>query len=53
MDLGFGKGNQIQIHQEHLIAENRKMMVSLRYKSFEDINDAILMEVLKKVESLY
>lgn len=53
VDLGFCKGNQIQIHKEHLVTENRKKMVSLRYKSLEDINDAILKEVLKKAESLY
>lgn len=53
VDLGFWKGNQINIHQEHLITENRKMMVSLRYKAQEDINEAILMDVLKKAESLY
>jgi len=53
VDLGFWKGNQIQIHQEHLVTENRKMMVSLRYQQLEDINEAILIEVLKKAASLY
>jgi len=53
VDLGFWKGNKIKIHQEHLVTENRKMMVSLRYKSFEDLDDTILMEVLKKAASLY
>jgi len=53
VDLGFWKGNKIEIHQEHLVTENRKMMVSLRYKSLEDVNDTVLIEVLKKAESLY
>ena len=53
IDLGFWKGNQIQIHQEYLVTENRKMMVSLRYKSLQDINDTVLQEVLLKAESLY
>jgi len=53
VDLGFWKGNKIQIHQEHLITENRKMMVSLRYKALEDINDMILREVLLKAKTLY
>ncbi len=53
VDLGFWKGNQIQIHQEHLVTENRKMMVSLRYKTLEEINDKILIEVLQKSQSLY
>lgn len=53
VDLGFWKGNKIQIHQEHLVTENRKMMVSLRYKSIEEMDDAILIAVLKKAASLY
>ena len=53
VDLGFWKGNKIQIHQNHLITENRKMMVSLRYKTIEDIDDSILIDVLKNAESLY
>ena len=53
IDLGFWKGNQIQIYQEHLVTENRKMMVSLRYKALEEINDKILIEVLKEAQSLY
>ena len=53
VDLGFWKGNQIQIHQEHLITENRKVMVSLRYKTVEDIHDTVLREVLLKAASLY
>ncbi len=53
VDLGFWKGNQIQIHQEYLVTENRKMMISLRYQSIEDIDDTILIDVLKKAESLY
>lgn len=53
VDLGFWKGNQIKIHESHLVTENRKMMVSLRYKTIEDIDDKILKEVLIKAASLY
>jgi len=53
VDLGFWKGNQIKIHEEHLVTENRKMMVSLRYKSVEDIDATVLTEVLIKAASLY
>lgn len=53
VDVGFWKGNQIQIHQEHLVTEKRKMMVSLRYKALEDIDDTIFIDVLKKAASLY
>jgi len=53
VDLGFWKGNKIQIHQKYLVTENRKMMASLRYKSIEEMDDAILIAVLKKAASLY
>ena len=53
VDLGFWKGNKIQIHENYLVTENRKMMVSLRYTSLEDIDDSILIYVLKEAASLY
>ncbi len=53
VDLGFWKGNQILVHQEHLVTENRKMMVSLRHKCLDDIDDTVLREVLLKASSLY
>jgi len=53
VDLGFWKGNQIKTHKESLVTENRKMMVSLRYKSLEEIDNKILIEVLNKAASLY
>jgi len=53
VDLGFWKGNQIQIHQDYLVTENRKMMVSLRYQTLEDINDIVLIDVLEEAIKLY
>lgn len=53
VDVGFWKGNKIKIHKNHLVTKNRKMMVSLRYKTLEDIDDTILIEVLKEAASLY
>ena len=53
VDLGFWKGNRINIHNKYLVTENRKIMVSLRYQCLEDINETILIEVLKKAGSLY
>ena len=53
VDLGFWKGNQIQIHEDYLVTENRKKMVSLRYKAVGDINDMVLREVLLKAKTLY
>jgi len=53
VDLGFCKGKQIKIHEDYLITENRKKMVSLRYQNLEEINESILIEVLEKAKSLY
>jgi len=36
----------------HLITENRKVVKSLRYKSLEDINDAIFISIMKELKSL-
>ncbi len=53
VDICFVRGNQISIHQEHLVTEKRKVMASLRYKTLEDIDSSILIEVLKSVLTLY
>jgi len=53
VDVGLVKGKLIQVHQEYLIAENRKKMVSLRYKNLGEIDDQILIEVLVAAKSLY
>ena len=53
VDVGFWKGNKIQIHKENHVTENRKMMISLRYKSLEDIDDTIFIDVIKEAASLY
>ncbi len=53
VDVGFWKGNQIQIHKNHHVIENRKMMISLRYKSLEDIDDTIFIDIIKEAVSLY
>ncbi|WP_417558159.1 DUF1801 domain-containing protein [Mesoflavibacter zeaxanthinifaciens] len=53
VDVGFVKGPQINIHQEHQITENRKKMMSLRYTSLDAISDNIFMDVLKAASELY
>ena len=51
IDLGFWRGNRITKHQQHLIA-GRKVIRSLRYTSLEEINDAILIEILQEAYSV-
>ena len=53
VDVGFWKGDQIQIHKKHHVTENRKIMISLRYKSLKDIDDAIFIDVILEAKSLY
>lgn len=53
VDVGFVKGKLIQVHQEYLVTESRKKMVSLRYKSIEEVDDQVLEEVLEEAKSLY
>ena len=53
VDVGFCKGNQIEIHKEYLVAEKRKKMTSLRYTNLEEVDAQILIEVLKDAKKLY
>ncbi|RAJ13417.1 DUF1801 domain-containing protein [Olleya aquimaris] len=49
VDVGFWHSAYITKHLEHLITENRKVVKSLRYKTLEEINDVVLMDILKEV----
>ncbi len=53
VDVGFWKGNQIEVHKSHHVIGKRKMMISLRYISLEDINDSIFIDVLNDAKRLY
>ncbi len=53
VDVCFVRGNQIIIHKESLITKNRKKMASLRYKSIEEINNKVLIDIIKNVLTLY
>lgn len=52
VDLGFWSATHLTKHLEHLTTEKRKVMKSLRYKSLEEINDTILLEVLQDAYSV-
>jgi len=54
VDIGFAKGFQLQNNQEFLMADNgRNTIKSLRYKSLEEIDNAVLISVLQEVIALY
>jgi hypothetical protein len=47
VDLGFWSAAHLSVHLEHMVTAGRKVMRSLRYKSPEEINEAILIAVLQ------
>lgn len=53
VDIGLVKGKLINVHQEYLVGEKRKKMVSLRYKNIEEIDSQILVEVIEFIRELY
>lgn len=54
VDIGFAKGFQLKKNLEYLIADNgRNTIKSLRYKSIEDVDNDILIAVIKEAITLY
>jgi len=52
VDVGFWNATHLTVHLEHLTSAGRKVMKSLRYKSIQDINEEILIEILKDAYSV-
>ncbi|WP_299767402.1 DUF1801 domain-containing protein [uncultured Dokdonia sp.] len=54
VDVGFINGIHIAIHKDHLVAgEKRKTLRSLRYYSLEDIDVAVLQDILHAAVALH
>lgn len=51
VDVAFWHSQHVIKYAEHLVSEKRKKIKSLRYRSLEDIDDAIFISILNKVES--
>ncbi len=47
VDVGFWNAAHLTLNVEHMTIAGRKVMKSLRYKSLEEINDQILIEILQ------
>jgi len=47
VDLGFWKASHLTVNVEFMTTAKRKLMKSLRYKNIEEIDDEILIEILK------
>ncbi len=52
VDLGFWSAAYLTKHVELMVTEKRKVMKSLRYKSLEEIDDTVLVEVLQDAHSV-
>lgn len=51
VDVAFWHSSYITKYTELLVSENRTVVKSLRYKTLEDVNDEILISVLKQVNA--
>ena len=52
VDVAFWVSAHLTKYQEHLVSENRKVVKSLRYFSVDDINEEVLLSVLKEAHEL-
>lgn len=50
VDVGFWHSAYLDKFNAYLVTENRKVVKSLRYKSLKDIDDDILIQILKEAE---
>jgi hypothetical protein len=53
LDVGFAKGFQLKRNQATLIDEKRNTVKSLRYFSIEEIDNAVLIDVISEAKLLY
>jgi hypothetical protein len=52
VDIAFWSSAHLTLHLDKMTTENRKVVKSLRYSTLEEIDDAVLVEVLKEAYSL-
>ena len=53
VDAGFARGFQLKRNQDCLVDEKRNTVKSLRYSDLEEIDNAVLEDVIKEAASLY
>ena len=52
VDLGFWSAGHLTVHLEHMVSAGRKVMRSLRYKSMDEIDEIVLIDVLQDAYSV-
>ena len=50
IDVGFWHSAHLTKYTEYMVSENRKVVKSLRYKTLEDIDDTLFINILEEVE---
>jgi hypothetical protein len=53
VDAGFSRGYKLKRNLDCLVGENRNTMKSLRYYNLEDIDNAVLVDVIREAVTLY
>lgn len=48
VDLAFWHGERLGAYKSHFVTEKRKSVMSLRYKSVEDIDDEVVVYVIEQ-----
>jgi hypothetical protein len=48
VDLAFWHGERMEKYKKHYVTENRKSVMSLRYRSVEEIDDEVIVYVIQK-----
>ncbi len=52
VDLGFSRAAWLTVHQDKMESRGRKVMKSLRYRSLEDMDYDVLVEVLEEAREV-
>ncbi|MFH6602145.1 DUF1801 domain-containing protein [Maribacter algicola] len=52
VDIAFWNSAHLTLHLDKMVSEKRKVVRSLRYATLEEIDDTVLIEVLKEAYSL-
>jgi hypothetical protein len=52
VDVGFWNSAHLTKHLDKMVSEKRKVVRSLRYSTLEEIDDAVLIDVLKDAYSV-
>ena len=53
IDIGFARGFQLKRNQETLVDEKRNTVKSLRFFFIEEIDNAVLIDVISEAKMLY